>query len=352
MSVRVPLSDVAYPPRCQPGDRVAIVSPSSFLPAIFPHVHDLGIARLQDEFELVPVEYPTTRRFSAPEERAQDLMAAFTDDSISAVMATIGGDDQITVLPHLDFDVIARNPKPFFGYSDNTNLLNALVLSGIVGYHGGSTMVQLGRSVEVHPQTAASLWAALLDGGRFELASPDTFANHPLPWDDPRNLAKPTPTHAATPWVWHGSTAAVKARLWGGCLEVLDWTMQVGRWVGEPTHYQSSVLFIETSEEMPTPEYVFCTLRNLGERGILEQLAALIVARPISERLGERTNSHEIAAIEDAQREAVVGAMDRYNPHVPMLFGLDAGHTDPQFILPLGGLIELDPEEQTVHVVY
>ena len=31
------------------------------------------------------------------------------------------GDDQIKVLPFLDFDVIAANPKPFFGYSDNTN---------------------------------------------------------------------------------------------------------------------------------------------------------------------------------------------------------------------------------------
>jgi len=348
----VPLSAVAYPPRCQPGDRIAIVSPSSALPAVFPHVHDLGVSRLRGDFDLIPVEYPTTRHFSTPEERARDLMAAFTDDSIRAVMATIGGDDQITVLPFLDFEIIARNPKPFFGYSDNTNLLNALVLSGVVGYHGGSTMVQLGRSVEMHPQVATSLRAALFDGGRFELSPSDTFACHPLPWDDPENLAKRAPTHPASPWIWHGPATKVVARLWGGCLEILDWTMQVGRWVAEPKHYESSALFIETSEEMPPPDYVFRTLRNLGERGILQQLSALIVARPMSERLGGRTNPEEIIAIETAQREAVVAAMDKYNPQVPMLFGLDAGHTDPQVILPLGGLIELDAAQQTVHVTY
>ena len=56
-------------------------------------------------------------------------------------MARIGGDDQITVLPLLDRELIRANPKPFFGYSDNTNLLLP-VEHGIVGYHGGSVMVR------------------------------------------------------------------------------------------------------------------------------------------------------------------------------------------------------------------
>ncbi len=60
---------------------------------------------------------------ATPHERAADLTAAFADPSIKAVVAAIGGDDQITVIPHLDDDVIRRNPEPFFGYSDNTNLL-------------------------------------------------------------------------------------------------------------------------------------------------------------------------------------------------------------------------------------
>jgi hypothetical protein len=53
-------------------------------------------------------------------------------------MASIGGDDQITVLPYLDPDLLHDNPKPFFGYSDNTNLLAYLWNLGVVSYHGGS----------------------------------------------------------------------------------------------------------------------------------------------------------------------------------------------------------------------
>ena len=62
--------------------------------------------RLTEVTGLVPVEYPTTRAAHAtPAERAADLMAAFADPMVRAVLATIGGDDQITVLPHLDPDV-------------------------------------------------------------------------------------------------------------------------------------------------------------------------------------------------------------------------------------------------------
>ncbi|MEU7587018.1 hypothetical protein AB0A95_12015 [Micromonospora sp. NPDC049230] len=50
-----------YPPKPRPGDRVAVVSPSAGLPAIFPHVYELGLRRLREEFGPEPVEYPTTR---------------------------------------------------------------------------------------------------------------------------------------------------------------------------------------------------------------------------------------------------------------------------------------------------
>ncbi len=346
------MSEVAYPPRCEPGDRVAVVSPSSALPAVYPHVHDLGLRRLREDFGLVPVEYPTTRRPSSPRDRAADLMAAIEDPSIKAVMASIGGEDQITVLPHLDFAAIARNPKPFFGYSDNTNLLNALMLSGVVGYHGGSTMVHLGRSVEMHPMTASSLKAALFEGGRFELTPADAFSNHPLPWINVDNLDRPVPMRRATPWVWQGPRTQIAARLWGGNLEILNWTMQVGRWIAEPNYYKGTVLFIETSEEMPPPAYVFRTLRHLGERGILEQLAGLIVGRPMSEEFGHTADPDEVERLERAQYEAVRRAMDRYNPTAVVVLGLDSGHTDPQLILPIGGLVEMDSERHRIHVVY
>lgn len=51
-----------YPPKPRPGDRVAVLSPPAGLPEMFPRPFELGLARLRDEYGLVPVEYPATRR--------------------------------------------------------------------------------------------------------------------------------------------------------------------------------------------------------------------------------------------------------------------------------------------------
>ncbi|GAB7045225.1 LD-carboxypeptidase [Catenuloplanes indicus] len=103
--------------RISPGARVAVLSPSFAALGAFPHVHERGMRVLPDRLGLVPVEHPTTRQVGASAAaRAADLTAAWTGPSIAAIMATIGGNDQITVLPHLDPAVFRSvPPKPFAG---------------------------------------------------------------------------------------------------------------------------------------------------------------------------------------------------------------------------------------------
>ena len=83
--------------------------------------------RLAEGTGLVPIEFPTTRQLVATTEaRAADINAAFADPRIRAVIATTGGDDEVTVVPHVDTAIVRNDPKPFFGYSDNTNLHHLL----------------------------------------------------------------------------------------------------------------------------------------------------------------------------------------------------------------------------------
>jgi len=137
--------ELLHPPKARRGEKVAVVSPSFAAPGVAPVVHEQAMRRLREITGLVPVEYPTTRRVGAsPRERAADLNAAFADPEIRAVLATIGGEDQIQVVPHLDPEPVRADPKPFCGYSDNTNLLSWLWTHGVAGFHGGSTQVHLG----------------------------------------------------------------------------------------------------------------------------------------------------------------------------------------------------------------
>lgn len=345
--------DFTVPPKLTAGDKVAVVSPSFAAPGMFPAVHEISMRRLREELGVEPVEYPTTRRLNATsQDRAADLTAAFADPSIRAVLASIGGDDQLTVLPFLDPEVVAANPKPFCGYSDNTNSLNWLWNLGVVSYHGGSTMVHLGRGGGVHPVSMSSLRAALFTGGDLELYPVEMFSEDELDWNDPASLAKQASTLPAPGWVWHQPDQVVTAPTWGGNLEILHWNLAANRWIRPADDYAGCVLLLETSEEMPSATEVSRMLRNAGERGLLARFPAVLVGTAKASQLQRRTTAEERQQYRDEQREAILRAFDRYNPTAMLVFNVDFGHTDPQWVLPYGGRITVDGPARRITAHY
>ena len=52
------MTTLSYPSKPVPGDRIAVVSPGSGLPGLFPRPFELGLERLRKEYGLEPVEYP------------------------------------------------------------------------------------------------------------------------------------------------------------------------------------------------------------------------------------------------------------------------------------------------------
>ncbi|MFE5757088.1 S66 peptidase family protein [Streptomyces massasporeus] len=348
------MTSPTYPPKPSPGDRIAVISPSSGLPGLFPLPYELGLERLRKEYGLEPVEYLATRTMgSTPRERAADIHAAFADPRIKAVIASIGGDDQITVLPHLDRELIRANPKPFFGMSDNTNLLAFLHTCGIVGFHGGSVMSELGRPGAMHPQTAESLRAALFTPGPYELRPADRWRDIDRDWADPATFDAEPETRPGSGWTWVNPDRVVEGRSWGGCLEILAWLMMADREIARDlSEYDGGVLLLETSEDMPSATEVFWTLRNMGERGLLGRFSALLMGRPKTWSF-ERPNTPEQAARYAAdQREAVLRAMRTYAPDSTIVFDVDFGHTDPQLVIPYGGAVRVDGPARRITVTY
>ncbi|WP_406479084.1 S66 peptidase family protein [Streptomyces sp. NBC_01615] len=344
----------SYPPKPSPGDRIAVISPSSGLAGILPLPYELGLERLRKEYVLEPVEYPATRKMgSTPQERADDIHAAFADPTVKAVIASIGGEDQITVLPLLDRELIRANPKPFFGMSDNTNLLAFLRNAGIVGYHGASVMCELGRPVAMNPHTAESLRAALFTSGEYELRPAERWNDVSRDWADPATFDAEPETRPGAGWTWVNADRVVEGRSWGGCLEIVGWMLMADREISHDlTEYDGGVLFLETSEEMPSAPEVFRTLRNMGERGLLQRFSALLMGRARTWSF-ERPNSPEEGARYAAeQREAVLRAMRAYAPGTTIVFDVDLGHTDPQIVIPYGGTIRVDGPARRIAVTY
>lgn len=92
------------------------------------------IALLRDTLEnigLVPVFsdyiYEKEDVFSGTaKERAKALKDFYKDDTIKAIYDISGGDVANSILPYLDFEVIKKSDKEFWGYSDLTTIVNAI----------------------------------------------------------------------------------------------------------------------------------------------------------------------------------------------------------------------------------
>lgn len=341
------------PPKARPGDRVAVLSPSFAAPAVAPEVHEQAMRRLQEITGLIPVEYPTTRKLGArPRERARDLMAAFADDSIRAICATIGGDDQITVIPHLDPEVVRAHPKPFLGYSDNTHLHHFLTTCGLRSFYGGSTQVHLGPGPHVDPEHAAGLRAALLTGEKLKITRPAQSEDHGLDWGDPAVLTSFGQREDTEEWTWAGPRAGVTGRTWGGCLEVVSDLLAAGRFAMAPTDLEGAVLLIELSEEITPTRTVFRMLRALGERGVLGAVAAVLFARSPTSSFEMRPDDETRRAMRVERDNLVIEMIADYNPQAVVCCGVPFGHTCPQWILPYGGRVTVDGAARTVEADY
>jgi muramoyltetrapeptide carboxypeptidase len=112
------------------GDKIGIVACSNaFLPS-----EKNQITELADSFVklgLTPVfsKYIFEQKFAlngTGAERASVLNGFYNDDRIRAIFDVSGGDTANELLDYIDYDSIKKHPKPFFGYSDLTTVINAI----------------------------------------------------------------------------------------------------------------------------------------------------------------------------------------------------------------------------------
>lgn len=334
------------------GDKVAILSPSFAAPGVFPAAYELGLKRLKEVFHLEPVEFPATRKVGAStEERARDLIDAFENEDIKAVVATIGGDDQVTYIKNLPSDPFSNNPKPFFGYSDNTHFMNFLWLNDIPSYYGGSVMTQLAMQGQMDEYTIQYLKNAFFGAGEVQIHASETFNEIGLDWKDEYNLLKRREYEKNDGWHWNGHTNVVGIT-WGGCLESIDKMLRHDTRIPTLDDFQKIILMTETAEEIPSSEYVAKVYESLGKLGILERIQAVLVGRPKAWEFNNRQEHDKRNKYREKQREVILKTVRIYNKEAPIVQNMDFGHTDPQIPFPYGMPVRVDCSSREIFVEF
>lgn len=334
------------PKKLQPGDRVATVSPS-WGGAGDPELrwrYEQGVKRLEEVFGLKVIPMPNSLKggdylYKNPQARAEDLMTAFKDESIKGIFANIGGEDSIRLLPYIDFDVLRENPKIFIGYSDVTISHLFCHKAGISSFYGPAILTDFAENVEMDTYTIEMVNRTLFSNEIIgEIKPAKEWTSERLEWIEENKNRRRTMRQNLGCEILQGSGVA-QGHLIGGCIEVLEFAKGTELWP-DKKYWNESILFFETSEEKPEPNFIKYWLRNYAVQGILQKANGIIFGKPQDEKYY------------DEYKEEIQKVMKEFNlEDLPILYNLNFGHTEPKFILPYGAMAEINCDKKTFTIL-
>ncbi len=312
-------AETRKPPRLRKGDVLGLVAPAGFVADRF------GLEEIQDTVRAMGLEPRPSPHLLDREgylagtdrDRANDLMTMFADDSVRGIMAVRGGWGAARILPHLDFAKIARKPKLFAGFSDNTALHLAFAARvGVASIHGPNASASW-------PTSAWQSFHALA----FEGAVPTYTVPAP-----PSGFLGRRGDRVRT---FRGGTA--RGRLLGGNLTVLS------ALAGTPylPDFTGAILFLEETNEA---EYrVDRMLTQLALAGVLDKVAGVVFGQCTDCRNPDGGYANfTIYEVLDRQFSRL---------RVPAFQGARIGHIAAQVSIPVGVMAEIDADVGTIRML-
>ncbi|WP_238333375.1 S66 peptidase family protein [Luteimonas marina] len=306
------------PPPLDRGDTVGLVSPS----AATDDPLDLQLAQEAMEalgFKVKTGPHLASRRghlAGTDAERAGDLNAMFADKSVKAIICARGGSGAARVLPLLDYDLIRRNPKVLLGYSDITALHNALLAqAGLISFHG---------------PIGSGSWNSF-NADQFRRVF---FDREAMQYRNVADVGDELVQRRNRTVTISGGRA--RGELVGGNLTVLT------ALAGSPylPDFTGKILFLEDVSEAPYRiDRMFSTLKLMGA---LDRIAGLIFGECTDCDPGGGYGSLTLPQIFD----------DHVKPlKIPAYRGAMIGHIRQQFIVPVGGRVEMDADAGTFRLL-
>lgn len=308
----------------------------------FIHKYYLGKQRLEEKFGLEVVTMPNTLKgieyiYEHPEKRAEDLMEAFKDKTIKAIICAIGGDDTIRLLPYIDYNVIKENPKIFMGFSDTTANHFMMYKAGLVSYYGPCFICDFAEYVDMYDYTEKAVRELLFNQQeKYEIQKCEYWTNEHISWcEENMNKAKTRIKDPKGYEVIQGKGKVI-GKLLGGCLDAFPIYVGTEIWPSL-AEWKDKILFLETSEDKPEPSLVTFYLRNLGGQGILNVIKGIIVGKPQNEKYYEEYKDIYRKVLKEFNRE-----------DMPVLYNVNFGHSSPIGIIPYGINCELDVDNKKI----
>lgn len=319
------------PQKLNRGDTVAIVSLSSGIAgddSIVWRTYQ-GIQRLQEIFGLKVKIMPHALKGSAftqqhPELRASDLNEAIRDREVKAIISSIGGDDAIRIWPYVDCEALQSFPKIFSGYSDSTTVHMMFYKMGITSFYGPALLTDFAENVNMDSYTIKDIEKNWFNSESIGEVRPAKYIRpYGLNWNI-ENKAIARPIVQQQGYILLQGRVNVIGHLIGGNLETLV-DIKDSELFPQLNDFEQTILFLETSEDMPKPDEFREMLFQLFEKGVFHKVNGIIFGKPFNNVYYEQYKD-EILTFFNVERLK----------HLPILYNLSFGHNEPKHILPYG----------------
>lgn len=254
-----------------------------------------------------------------PKEVAQDINEMFADPKVKVIMAQTGGYSAISVLEHLDYELISKNPKPFLGMSDVTAYhLAIFAKTGMVGFHMDDVTFGFGRVVRE-------------DKGEEEWVKLDKeFFLKFLTKTEAPGVIKPL-----SEWEeW--KKGQTEGRLIGGLLHRFS-TLMGTPYFPDYSQFDGAILFWEeVGRGLPD---IAKSLYQLKYAGILDKISGMLIGK-----IKYLKPSREEEVVSPTTKELVLDILKDYS--FPIMSNLDFGHFTVNIPMPIGTKVSFDTTKQ------
>lgn len=313
------------PEKLKKGDEVRVVAPARSIKLIGPETREIAQKRFADlglklTFGKHTLEENADMFLSdSVENRVEDIMEAFADKNVKAIFTVIGGFNSNQLLDYLDYDIIAKNPKIFCGFSDITSIGNAIRERGNMIVYYGPHYSSFGM-LKGFDYTLENAVKMLMEDGVVDAVSSKEWSDDP--WYRDQQNRDMIPNEGW--WLIHDGKA--KGIIEGGnlCTYILLNGTEYRHKFTEDT-----ILFIEDDEASSAVEFDRM-LQSLIHQPDFHHVKGIVIGR--FQKASEVTRE---------QLEYIINTKKELQ-NMPVIANVDFGHTTPILTIPLGGKAEMD----------
>lgn len=327
------MNKLQKPCRLCKGDTIAAVSPCHGWAGeeATRWKYELGATRLR-ELGLNVISAPNSLRGTSylsenPRARAEDMMWAFENKEIKAIIANVGGNDSLKVIPYIDTQSIIRHPKIFIGYSDVMNLHLLCRQCGLSSFYGDNLLEPVGEARGWHSYSRKWFEKVLFDPSPIGPVEPA----EEWTWEE-NNYTDPSYTRSYCPnsgYELLQGQGIVQGRLLGGHtgLAELDGTSLAL----SSRDFEGCILFIEDIPDFFTEEEIVRFLQWLEQKKILSAINGILI--------GKAAGYPDFSR----QKQAIRSFMASIRlEELPILYGVHFGHSSPVCVLPYGAMAQIN----------